>query len=77
MGKGDNIKYVVVCFSLYQDRAIHYRKCNSVDEMLDSVKKCVEKQAHVMSIRMYIPTSENEDEKGKEKATLLRFLNAT
>ena len=50
----EKVRYVVVCFSLYRDRAIYYRKCRSVEELLESVRKCVEKQAHVMSIRMYI-----------------------
>ena len=73
MGR-DSIRYVVVCFSLYSDKSLLYRRCSSVEEILDSVRKCVEKGAHVMSIRMYIPNA--EDEKGKEKPTLLRFLNS-
>ena len=57
----EKVRYVVVCFSLYRDRAIYYRKCQSTDEILDSVRKCVEKQSHVISIRMYIERKEGVD----------------
>jgi hypothetical protein len=57
----ERVRYVVVCFSLYRDRAIYYRKCQSTEEILDSVRKCVEKGAHVMSIRMYIERKEGDD----------------
>jgi len=63
----DSVRYVVVCFSLYSDKALLYRKCRSLGEILDSVKKCVEKNAHVMSIRMYIDESTKSERKTPRK----------
>jgi len=73
MGR-DSIRYVVVCFSLYSDKSLLYRKCSNVEEILDSVKKCIEKGAHVMSIRMFIEVEKSGSE--KERMSLMKFLNS-
>jgi hypothetical protein len=46
--------YVVVCFSLYQKKSLLYEECETPTEIHDAVRKCVQKDAHIISIRQYI-----------------------
>jgi hypothetical protein len=46
--------YVVVCFSLYQKKSLLYEECEAPTEIHDAVRKCVQKDAHIISIRQYM-----------------------
>jgi hypothetical protein len=46
--------YVVVCFSLYQKKSLLYEECETPMEIHDAVRKCLQKNAHIISIRQYI-----------------------
>ena len=46
--------WVVVCFSLYQKKSLLYRECETFIEIYDSIKKCIEKDAHIISIRQFL-----------------------
>ena len=46
--------YVVVCFSLYQKKSLLYKECETSIEIYDTVRKCLQKNAHYISIRQYL-----------------------
>jgi hypothetical protein len=46
--------YIVVCFSLYQKKSLLYEECETPVEIHDAVRKCIQKDAHIISIRQYI-----------------------
>jgi len=46
--------YIVVCFSLYQKKSLLYEECETPMEIHDAVRKCVQKDAHIISIRQYL-----------------------
>jgi lipoate synthase len=46
--------YVVVCFSLYQKKSLLYEECETPVEIHDAVRKCLQKDAHIISIRQYL-----------------------
>jgi len=46
--------YVVVCFSLYQKKSLLYKECETPMEIHDAVRKCLQKDAHYISIRQYL-----------------------
>ena len=46
--------YVVVCFSLYQKKSLLYEECETTMEVHDAVRKCLQKDAHYISIRQYL-----------------------
>jgi len=46
--------YIVVCFSLYQKKSLLYEECETTMEIHDAVRKCLQKNAHIISIRQYM-----------------------
>jgi hypothetical protein len=46
--------YVVVCFSLYQKKSLLYEECETPMEIHDAVRKCLQKNAHIINIRQYM-----------------------
>jgi hypothetical protein len=48
------VRYVVVCFSLYMKNSLVYGEARSTSEIHKLVDKCVERGAHVISIRAYL-----------------------
>jgi len=46
--------YVVVCFSLYQKKSLLYKECETPMEIHDAVRKCLQKDAHIINIRQYL-----------------------
>jgi hypothetical protein len=46
--------WVVVCFSLYQKKSLLYKECETFIEIYDSIKKCIEKDAHIICIRQFL-----------------------
>jgi len=46
--------YVVVCFSLYQKKSLLYEECETPMEIHDAVRKCLQKDAHIINIRQYL-----------------------
>jgi len=46
--------YIVVCFSLYQKKSLLYEECETTMEIHDAVRKCLQKNAHIINIRQYM-----------------------
>ena len=46
--------WVIVCFSLNQKKSLLYRECETFIEIYDNLKKCIEKDAHIINIRQFI-----------------------
>jgi len=46
--------YIVVCFSLHQKKSLLYEECETPMEIHDAVRKCLQKDAHIISIRQYL-----------------------
>jgi hypothetical protein len=46
--------WVVVCFSLYQKKSLLYKECETFIEIYDSIKKCIERDAHIISVRQFL-----------------------
>ena len=81
--------YVIVAFKTNEENAIYYKKCKSMEELKKALEIAFEvKDADFVSIRNVKKSEEvcreasayndhqNENEKGKEKASLMKFLNS-
>jgi len=47
-------RYVIVCFSLHKKNALLYRDSSNLNALVNYLRKCVEMDVDVISIRKYI-----------------------